>query len=127
MNRRNLLQRAAAVVTGAIAALFGIRPAKAGGNSPWAAFPFADVSLGFPKAPPIKIMLDGGTATGPLRLWLNDRFYIDLPEERYTDTVCVDWMKGEESVDGARYYAQCRVCPEFGEPWEILPMKRVND
>lgn len=24
------------------------------------------------------------------------------------------------------YDAQCRVCPEVGEPWEVLPMRRTD-
>jgi hypothetical protein len=61
---------------------------------------------------------------GPLQLWVHDRFYVDLPEDRYKDTVVIDWVFAKETENG--YLAKCRVCPDCGEPWEILPMKRAN-
>lgn len=134
MNRRNLFQRAGATAIGALAALIGIRPKRAVECSPsdWIApcckidtfvdtFPFYVYE--FPLALPCKITLDN-TGDGPLQLWFNDRFYVDLPKERYTDSVCVDWVKAKEWDD--KYTAECRVCPDFGEPWEVLPMKRVD-
>lgn len=139
MNRRNLFQRAGATTIGALAALIGIQPKKVVECSPSeveccecdALSTFStDISFEFldllPSLP-YKATLDK-TGDGPLQLWLGDRFYVDLPEERYTDTVYVDWMVAKEAAEGEGdwYVAKCRVCPDFGEPWEVLPMKRVN-
>ena len=125
MNRRSLLRGAVAAGVGALAALLGIRPkAKAlefdGGAD------FLDFR---PPSPdsfaliPYKIALYN-PGDEPLRLWFNGRFCVDLPPERYTDTVTIDWVFAKEDED--RYVANCRVRPSDDAPWEVLPMKRVR-
>jgi len=117
MNRRSLLKRAGATVIGGLAAMVGIRPEKAEASPEWSSV--------YPDTPPYKLELHG-PGEGPLRLWLASRFYVDLPEERYTDAVCVDWVVAEELCGSNRYYAECCVCPELGEPWEVFRMRRIN-
>ena len=116
MNRRDLFQRMGGAAIGAVLASVGLRPTKAA--SQWTyAQPFNNSD----NAP---ITLDNTSDSGPLRLWLNDRFYVDLPKDRYVDSVCVDYALAREWEN--LYDAECRVCPEFGKPWEVLPMKRID-
>ena len=111
MNRRDLFRRMGGAAIGAVLAAIGIRPKKAEAVSDWT------------HAPPYTFALhDQGN--GPLRLYLTDRFYVDLPD-RYVDTVCVDYAIAKEWENS--YDAECRVCPRLGDPWEVLPMKRVEE
>ena len=81
--------------------------------------------MSYHSRPPWKIELhhDGEE---PLQLWHDERFYVDLPKSRYLDTVYVDWSMSLEDEETGEYIAECRVCPELGEPWELFQMKRVD-
>ncbi len=115
MNRRSMLGAA----IGVLAALVGIRPKKSFAqhvgrlDGPMPEF----------QAMPHKIV-QRNLDDEPLRLWYTGRFYVDLPEDRYTDSVCVDWVVAQEW--GHLYVARCKVCPNLGEPWEEFPMKRAD-
>ena len=66
--------------------------------------------------------------TGCLQLWLGNQFYINLPKDRYTDSVDVDWVMAKEWKDGpweGRFVAQCRVRPNPSMNWELFVMERV--
>lgn len=123
MNRRDLFQRVGVATIGTIATLIGIQPRKAKALG----LRLSDMQDDFPVHPgalPRETIMLSNFCGEPLRLWLNRRFYVDLPENRYTDTVCVDWIFAKERKN--LYVARCRVCPELGEPWEVLSMKRVD-
>ena len=59
---------------------------------------------------------------GPLRLWFMDTFYVDLPPDRYTDTVIIDWAVVLEQ-DG-KSLRQCRVKPTHDSQWETFEFTR---
>jgi len=135
MNRRNLL----AAFGAGIAWLFGIRPKKAEAESDRECVSLAacydkmfgdlDVVGGFSNLPytyTIKVEHSEGE---PLQLWLTDQFYVDLPEDRYKDSVDIDWAVAKEWVDGpwaGRFVAQCRVRPNSSMDWELFLMERVE-
>jgi hypothetical protein len=58
-----------------------------------------------------------------LRLVL-DEYCVDLPEDRYTDSVDVDWAYAKDC--DIPHEARCRVRPNPESPWEELPLKRVD-
>ena len=90
MNRRNLFRLAAVSVIGGFAAMFGVRPKKEKvlieKILEWDNF--------FPTPPnifpdhPLKLALHN-PSDGPLQLWFNDKFFVDLPAN-YKDTVVMD-------------------------------------
>ena len=57
-----------------------------------------------------------------LQVWFMDRFYVDLPVDRYKDMVDVDWAAAQEWDN--LYVAECRVRPGPAQPWEKFRMKR---
>ena len=131
MNRRNLFRRAGGAAVGLLGALIGIRPKQSKAlhlqEVEWGDFPIPYLEFppgAFANTLPVTIELRN-PGDEPLQFWLNNRFYVDLPEDRYKDNVCVDWVFAKEWED--RYVAQCRVCPELGQSWEVLPMKRAEE
>lgn len=63
-----------------------------------------------------------------LRLWFRE-FYVDLPKDRYIDSVEVDWAQAKEWTEGpwaGRFVAQCRVRPNSSMDWELFIMKRAR-
>lgn len=61
-----------------------------------------------------------------LRLGFGE-FYVDLPKDRYTDSVQVDWIQAKEWIDGpwaGRFVAQCRVRPNSDMDWELFVMDK---
>lgn len=101
--------------------MYGIKPCEPFGCGIDCVAPGEFSNLQYPYT--IKIENPDGES---LRLWLNDQFYVDLPEDRYMDSVEVDWMLAKEWQDGplaGRYTAQCRVRPPGGD-WELLVMER---
>ena len=145
MNRRSLFRRAGAALAGVLAAMLGIRPRAGATECPVAEElpPLTGTKTSAPCDPfdidwipfgaftnwpiPYSVTLRNTEGEG-LRFWLNGQFYVDLPEERYTDTVVIDWAAAEEWEEGPMagcFLAQCRVRPPDGE-WELLRMKRVE-
>lgn len=121
MNRRDLFRRAGGAAVGLLAALIGIRPKAVPALEPsvvgWDDFPIPASSMCR-----LELINPGD---GPLQFRLNGRFYVDLPGDRYKDTVDVDWAVAQEWEH--LYVAECRVRPGPGQPWEKFPMKRVNE